>query len=150
MPTDNPSFTLDSRLAADCYLVAELELSQLLLMNNALLPWFILVPRVSCDELHQLTSDQLKALFNEINLVSVFIKSHNSVDKLNIAAIGNIVRQLHIHIIGRQTTDPWWPGTVWGTSQRRAYNQNELNSIRRKLSVALPNSVAIIHPIAKA
>jgi diadenosine tetraphosphate (Ap4A) HIT family hydrolase len=150
MSSDNPSFTLDSRLAADCYLVAELELSQLLLMNNALLPWFILVPRVSCDELHQLTSDQLKALFNEISLVSVFIKSHNPVDKLNTAAIGNIVRQLHIHIIGRQTTDPWWPGTVWGTSQRRAYNQNELNSIRRKLSVALPNSVAIIHPIAKA
>ncbi|MEJ2619276.1 MAG: HIT family protein [Candidatus Thiodiazotropha sp.] len=150
MSSDHPCFALDARLAADCHTLAELELSQLLLMNNALLPWFILVPRVSCDELHQLTSDQLMALFKEISLISVFIKSHNPVDKLNTAAIGNIVRQLHIHIVGRQTTDPWWPGTVWGTSQRRAYNQNELNSIRHKLSMALPNSVPIRQPIAKA
>jgi diadenosine tetraphosphate (Ap4A) HIT family hydrolase len=150
MPSDVPSFKLDSRLASDCHLLAELELSQLLLMNNALLPWFILVPRVSCNELYQLSTEQLTALFKEISLISIFIKNHNPVDKLNTAAIGNIVRQLHIHVIGRQTTDPWWPGTVWGTEQRRAYNQTELNQIRRKLSLELPNTVTIIQPTMKA
>ena len=150
MPADNPAFSLDPRLAKDCHLLAELELSQLLLMNNALLPWYILVPRVDCDELHQLTTEQQKLLFQEINRISLFIKADHSIDKLNTAAIGNIVRQMHIHIMGRKTSDHWWPGTVWGTTQRRAYNQTELNEIKRKLSLELPKTIDIAQPTAKA
>lgn len=150
MPADNPDFSLDPRLAADCYLLAEMELSQLLLMNNALLPWYILVPRVACDELHQLSHEQQKQLFEEINQISLFIKTDQSIDKLNTAAIGNIVRQMHIHIMGRKTSDPWWPGTVWGTAQRRAYKQTELNEIKRRLSLELPKTTNILQATAKA
>ncbi|MCG7995440.1 MAG: HIT family protein [Candidatus Thiodiazotropha taylori] len=145
-----PAFSLDPRLAADCYLLAEMELSQLLLMNNALLPWYILVPRVDCDELHQLAPEQQKRLFEEINQISQFIKTDQSVEKLNTAAIGNIVRQMHIHILGRNSSDPWWPGTVWGTTQRRAYKQTELDEIKRRLSLQLPKTITILQPIAKA
>ncbi|MCG8066650.1 MAG: HIT family protein [Candidatus Thiodiazotropha taylori] len=145
-----PAFSLDPRLAADCYLLAEMELSQLLLMNNALLPWYILVPRVDCDELHQLAPEQQKRLFEEINQISQFIKTDQSIEKLNTAAIGNIVRQMHIHILGRNSSDPWWPGTVWGTTQRRAYKQTELDEIKRKLSMQLPKTITILQPIAKA
>ncbi|MCG7908480.1 MAG: HIT family protein [Candidatus Thiodiazotropha taylori] len=145
-----PAFSLDPRLAADCYLLAEMELSQLLLMNNALLPWYILVPRVDCDELHQLAPEQQKRLFEEINQISQFIKTDQSIEKLNTAAIGNIVRQMHIHILGRNSSDPWWPGTVWGTTQRRAYKQTELDEIKRRLSMQLPKTITILQPIAKA
>ncbi|MCG7916210.1 MAG: HIT family protein [Candidatus Thiodiazotropha taylori] len=145
-----PAFSLDPRLAADCYLLAEMELSQLLLMNNALLPWYILVPRVDCDELHQLAPEQQKRLFEEINQISQFIKTDQSIEKLNTAAIGNIVRQMHIHIMGRNSSDPWWPGTVWGTTQRRAYKQTELDEIKRRLSMQLPKTITILQPIAKA
>ncbi|MEW8269027.1 MAG: HIT family protein [Candidatus Thiodiazotropha taylori] len=145
-----PAFSLDPRLAADCYLLAEMELSQLLLMNNALLPWYILVPRVDCDELHQLAPEQQKRLFEEINQISQFIKTDQSIEKLNTAAIGNIVRQMHIHIMGRNSSDPWWPGTVWGTTQRRAYKQTELDEIKRRLSLQLPKTITILQPIAKA
>ncbi|ODB92175.1 hypothetical protein A3194_07160 [Candidatus Thiodiazotropha endoloripes] len=145
-----PSFSLDPRLTADCHLLAELELSQLLLMNNALLPWYILVPRVSCDELYQLTPEQQKLLFEEINQISLFIKADENIDKLNTAAIGNIVRQMHIHILGRKSSDPWWPGTVWGTKQRRPYNQTELNEIKRRLILELPKTIEILQPTAKA
>ncbi|MCG8016686.1 MAG: HIT family protein [Candidatus Thiodiazotropha sp. 'RUGA'] len=145
-----PAFSLDPRLAADCHLLAEMELCQLLLMNNALLPWYILVPRVDCDELHQLTPEQQKRLFEEINQISQFIKTDQSIEKLNTAAIGNIVRQMHIHILGRNSSDPWWPGTVWGTAQRRAYNQSELDEIKRRLSLELPKTINILQPTAKA
>ncbi|MCG8086313.1 MAG: HIT family protein [Candidatus Thiodiazotropha taylori] len=145
-----PAFSLDPRLAADCYLLAEMELSQLLLMNNALLPWYILVPRVDCDELHQLAPEQQKRLFVEINQISQFIKTDQSIEKLNTAAIGNIVRQMHIHILGRNSSDPWWPGTVWGTTQRQAYKQTELDEIKRRLSLQLPKTITILQPIAKA
>ncbi|MCG7963733.1 MAG: HIT family protein [Candidatus Thiodiazotropha taylori] len=145
-----PAFSLNPRLAADCHLLAEMELCQLLLMNNALLPWYILVPRVDCDELHQLAPEQQKRLFEEINQISQFIKTDQSIEKLNTAAIGNIVRQMHIHILGRKSGDPWWPGTVWGTTQRRAYKQTELDEIKRRLSVQLPKTITILQPIAKA
>ncbi|MET0044996.1 MAG: HIT family protein, partial [Candidatus Thiodiazotropha sp. 6PLUC3] len=145
MTSANPPFELDPRLATDCYLLAELELSQLLLMNNALLPWFILVPRVSCHELHQLSSEQQLILLQETNLLSHFVETNYETDKLNIAAIGNIVRQMHIHIIGRTTNDPWWPGVVWGTSQRQAYDQSQLDEIIRKLEEQLPDTLCFLH-----
>ncbi|MBV2093220.1 MAG: HIT family protein [Candidatus Thiodiazotropha sp. (ex Ctena orbiculata)] len=150
MSIDNTAFSLDPRLAADCHLLAEMELSLLLLMNNALLPWYILVPRVDCDELHQLTTEQQKRLFEEINQISQFIKADQSIEKLNTAAIGNIVRQMHIHILGRNSSDPWWPGTVWGTTQRRAYNQTELDEIQHRLSLDLTKTINILQPTAKA
>jgi diadenosine tetraphosphate (Ap4A) HIT family hydrolase len=150
MRSINIPFKLDPRLAEDCYLLAELQLSQLLLMNNALLPWFILVPRVSCTELHQLSTEQQSMLFQEINLLSGFIEKQYATDKLNIAAIGNIVQQLHIHIMGRRQSDPWWPGVVWGTTQREAYDQIQLNQVTQALIDTLPSQVQVKQQLLKS
>lgn len=143
---DKP-FTLDQRLAQDCHLLAELPLCDLLLMNNALLPWFILVPRVSVVEIHELAPAQQTSLLEEINLVSRFVQQTFTPDKLNTAAIGNIVRQLHIHIVARRQDDICWPGVVWGVEQREAYDQTTLNGITRQLRAFLPAETNH-HPVA--
>ena len=90
-------FELDSGLARDCIVLGELDVSLLLLMNNRLVPWFLLVPKVAgVIELYELNSKTQYALLNEINVLSKCIKGHFNVDKLNVAAIGNIVNQLII------------------------------------------------------
>jgi diadenosine tetraphosphate (Ap4A) HIT family hydrolase len=144
MSTD---FTLDERLAQDCHLLAELPLCELLLMNNALLPWFILVPRVSVIEIHELPQDQQSGLLEEINLVSRFVQQTFAPDKLNTAAIGNIVRQLHVHVVARRYDDICWPDVVWGVQQREAYDQTALNAITRQLRAFLPAETKH-HPVA--
>jgi len=142
-------FTLDDRLSHDCHWLADLSLSRLLLMNNALLPWFILVPKVDVVELHELSTEQQQQLLAEINLISRFLQQTFTPDKLNVAAIGNIVRQLHIHIVGRSTHDICWPGVVWGVEQREAYVQTRLDSLSRQLEGYLPTDTRIHRPIAK-
>ncbi|MEJ2465689.1 MAG: HIT family protein [Candidatus Thiodiazotropha sp.] len=142
----NADFTLDERLARDGYRLAELPLCELLLMNNALLPWFILVPRVDVVEMHEMPSLQQRALMEEINLVSRFIQQTFAPDKLNTAAIGNIVRQLHIHIVARKQDDICWPGVVWGVEQRTDYEQSTLNAIIRQLRAFLPTET-LYYPV---
>lgn len=132
------AFALDERLARDCHILVDLDLSRLLLMNNALLPWFILVPRVGAVELHELTPTQQSQLLKEINLLSRFLQRHFSPDKLNVAAIGNIVRQLHIHLVARRRDDLCWPGVVWGERRRAAYDQPSLDRIAQQLRRFLP------------
>ena len=111
---NQPAFVLDERLSQDCHQLADLSFCRLLLMNNALLPWFILVPKVDKTELHELTEAQQLALMKEIDLISRFAQQHFTPEKLNVAAIGNIVRQMHVHIVARETDDICWPGVVWG------------------------------------
>jgi diadenosine tetraphosphate (Ap4A) HIT family hydrolase len=135
---EHADFTLDERLARDCHTLADLGLSRLLLMNNALLPWFILVPRVEAVELHELAPAQQSQLLEEINLLSRFLRLYFSPDKLNIAAIGNIVRQMHIHLVARRRDDFCWPGVVWGETRRMAYDQPSLDRIARQLRGFLP------------
>lgn len=132
-PTMNKPFPLDERLARDCHSLAELSLSRLLLMNNALLPWFILVPRVDVVEIHELTAEQQHQLLEEVNLISRFVQQQFRPDKLNVAAIGNIVRQMHIHIVGRKADDICWPGVVWGVEQRLAYDEMTLDTLSQSL-----------------
>ncbi|MEN8178665.1 MAG: HIT family protein [Pseudomonadota bacterium] len=124
------NFKLDSRLANDCIQLGQLDLSLLLLMNNALVPWFILAPKVAEQELFQLTQEQQLILLDEINRISRFVHSEFAPDKLNVAAIGNIVQQLHIHIVGRRRDDFCWPGVVWGAKQRLEYSPDEINRLR--------------------
>ncbi len=123
---------LDHRLEADCQLVCELESSILLLMDNALVNWFILVPRCEEIELTNLPIDQQTAILTEINLVSHFIQKTFSPDKLNIATLGNVVSQLHIHVIGRKHSDPYWPAPVWGQTENQKYTDSEINEIKQK------------------
>ena len=137
------TFTLDERLVRDCHRLAELPLCDLLLMNNALIPWFILVPRVTETELHELPAVTQQALLSEITLISRFSEKTFTPDKLNVAAIGNIVRQMHIHVVARREDDPCWPGVVWGMPQREPYAQSALEAIARQLRSFLPPGTRI-------
>ena len=134
----NDNFQLDQRLSSDCHKLASLPLCELLLMNNALIPWFILVPRTQETELHRLPPSQQQPLLEEINLISRFVEQHFNPDKLNVAAIGNIVRQMHIHLVARKESDICWPGVVWGVSQREAYTQSRLDEVALQLHEFLP------------
>ena len=123
----SPHFKLDERLEADCEFVANLGVCSLLLMNNASVPWFILVPSVmQATELTELPMTQQQQVLHEMNQVAAMITSLYSPDKLNIGALGNVVSQLHIHLIGRFTNDPAWPRPVWGQLAENAYNEVHL------------------------
>ena len=124
---------LDAQLQQDCIVLGELECSLLLLMNNALLPWFILVPKTDKTELYELADDVQAGVWAEINAVSKFVKDEFCIDKLNVAAIGNVVQQLHIHVIGRQHEDYCWPGVVWGRSEKTPYTKEAIKHIIAKL-----------------
>jgi diadenosine tetraphosphate (Ap4A) HIT family hydrolase len=115
------SWSLHPQLAADTVPVCDLALSRLLAMNDANFPWLILVPRrAGVSEIIDLGAEQA-ALMNELAMVSRVLKDETRCDKLNVAAIGNMVPQLHIHIVARRKDDPAWPKPVWGAVPRRAY-----------------------------
>ncbi len=108
-------FTLHPQLERDTIFIADLPLSRALLMNNHLFPWVILVPREpQIQEIMQLAVSQQHQLMDEITAVSQAMQAIFSPDKLNIAALGNQVPQLHIHIIARFKNDTAWPNPVWG------------------------------------
>ena len=130
-------FELDSRLANDCLALGKLNISQVLLVNNSLLPWFILVPQTSVTEVTDLPASDQAALLEEINLLSAFIKSNFDISKLNIAAIGNIVNQLHVHVVGRDPSDFCWPNVVWGTNEREPYTEGKSKEIIEALKKQL-------------
>ncbi len=114
-------FALDPRLQADSAFVADGPLSQVRLMDDARFPWLLLVPRVAgVSEWIDLDGGQQRLLLAEINQLSQLLRGEPGVHKLNIGALGNIVRQLHVHLIGRHEGDAAWPGPVWGsgTAQR--------------------------------
>ncbi len=122
-------FVLDSRLESDCHILGKFDSTLLLLMDNAFVPWFILVPQVDVTEFHELQQETQLQLLEQINLISNYLKQELSVDKVNVAAIGNIVRQLHIHVVGRSETDYCWPNVVWGAEGRKPYAELELQEI---------------------
>lgn len=126
-------FQLDPGLRQDCLILGGWDSSLLLLLNNALVPWFIIVPRTQVTELYELSAEQQSGLQAQINSLSRFLKEQLSVDKINVAAIGNIVSQLHIHVVGRSVGDFCWPGVVWGADKKRPYDQPEVQGLRDKL-----------------
>ena len=134
------SFELDSRLANDCFELGALNSSLLLLMNNSLLPWFILVPKTAETEIIDLAQAEQLELQDAINLLGSFVKTHFSISKLNIAAIGNIVSQLHIHVVGRTPSDYCWPNVVWGTTEKKSYTEERVNDITELLKIHLGNN----------
>lgn len=131
-------FQLDKKLEQDCYFVTELSFSRLLLMNDQQYPWLILVPRVeSAQELYELTFEQQQALWTEIADTSKLLKQLFSPIKLNIGALGNIVRQLHVHIIARFEQDNAWPGPVWGAHKPVTYSETDASALIEKIKQAL-------------
>ena len=128
------NFELDSRLANDTFVMGELLCCKVLLMKNKEVPWFVLVPKVpNVSELYELDAETQKLLLNEINLLSSFVKNNFKVDKLNVAAIGNIVNQLHVHVVGRHKNDHCWPDVVWGMSFNEVYSKKEISSLTNML-----------------
>ncbi len=128
------TFDLDPRLEQDSIHIGDFQLSQLRLMDNAYCPWFILIPRVEQIELHHLQHDQQIQLLKETTAIASFIEAQFNPDKVNSAAIGNIVRQLHIHVIGRFKTDPCWPGVVWGALPDNPYPFQQIQEMITRCS----------------
>lgn len=129
----NKDFTLDQRLQDDCIRLAGWQCSEVLLMNNRNFPWFILVPRVNVYELCDMTDSEQQMLMREINRLSRFVRAQFPVEKLNVATISNIVRQMHVHVIGRRTDDACWPGVVWGSAAGEHYGEAEIAAVRDAL-----------------
>ena len=127
------TFVLDSRLAADCFVLHDTPHYILLRMNNALLPWLILVPKVDVSEWYELDKTCQDRMMGLVNRLSAFIKQEYTVDKLNIATIGNIVSQLHIHIVGRRQDDYCWPNVVWGAEGREDIPADEVKALASKV-----------------
>ena len=108
-------FLLDPRLAADSHFIADGPLSQIRLMDDARYPWLLLVPRVAdIAEWIELDGNQQRLLLAEVNQAGKLVHAEPGVKKLNIGALGNVVRQFHVRLVGRHTGDPAWPGPVWG------------------------------------
>ena len=108
------SFTIDSRITSSSFFIKDWPLCSLFLKNNADYPWFILVPRRSeVQALDQLNTDDQQQLMIEINKLSTIIRKKFNPDTINVGALGNIVAQLHIHVIARFQTDKLWPHGVW-------------------------------------
>ena len=117
---------LDSRLESDSTFLVDLELCQVRLHHNAVFPWIILVPkRDNVREIIDLDSKDRSVLMEEMVLASRVMQTLFNPTKLNVAALGNIVAQLHIHVIARYDNDPAWPGPVWNSVVQGDYDESE-------------------------
>lgn len=121
------TITIDPRLLADCHPVASMALSELLLMDDVRFPWLILVPRIAgAREFIDLDAADQQMLHGEISLVARTLERLYRPDKLNIASLGNVVAQLHVHVIARHASDAAWPRPVWNFGEREAYSSEAL------------------------
>ncbi|MCF6768222.1 HIT family protein [Thiotrichales bacterium 19S11-10] len=118
-------FILDSRLTSNSESIIELDFVDIRLSNNALVPWILLVPKTDKTEWFELNSDLQSKLNQLINQLSSYLKINEKVDKVNFAVIGNVVSQMHIHVIGRYQDDFCWPDVIWGKEDFRAYTKEE-------------------------
>lgn len=131
-------FLLDSRLAADAFVLGDMLLSRVLLMNDARFPWLIVVPRrPELRELFDLASTERSILMEEIARASSALKEATRAEKLNVAALGNQVEQLHVHVIARFAGDPAWPHPVWGRGTATPYAPDEAARFSAEVSRTL-------------
>lgn len=130
-------FSLNERLQADTRPVIDLGLCRVLLMNNRLWPWLILVPmREGAVEIHRLEEVDQATLMREIAQASRVVERLFAPDKMNVGALGNMVPQLHVHVIGRTRGDPAWPGPVWGAGHTESYEAAEADALVERLAEA--------------
>jgi len=128
-------FQLDPRLARDTIELGRFPLCRLLLMNERTYPWFILVPqRPAVREIHHLATADQQQLWRESALLAGWMETTFAFDKLNVAALGNIVSQLHLHHVGRRRDDPAWPGPVWGQRPPVPYGAAEISDLWQLLA----------------
>ena len=132
------AYALHPQLADDTHPLATLALCELRLMDDANYPWLVLVPRIAgARELIDLDADQRRQLTDEIDIAARLLRDACRPYKLNIAALGNMVEQLHVHVIGREREDPAWPAPVWGRVAARPYTPEQLVSRISDLQAAL-------------
>ncbi|HEY7885724.1 MAG TPA: HIT domain-containing protein [Cellvibrionaceae bacterium] len=131
-------FTLDQRLQDDSHIIGRFSLSLLLLSKDANYPWLILVPeREDVFELFHLSRDDRAQLMRESCHLADVMTSILDADKINVAALGNVVPQLHLHHIARYRNDPAWPAPIWGKVPAKAYDSEQLQALVAKLTNAL-------------
>lgn len=131
-------FILDPRLEQDTLLVGDFPLCRLLLMNDAKYPWFILVPRrEAVSELFQLDASDQQQLWQETTALAEIVKDSFGAQKMNVATLGNVVSQLHMHVIARSRGDAAWPEPVWGKHPAQPYSTEQVAAIRSKLRTVL-------------
>jgi diadenosine tetraphosphate (Ap4A) HIT family hydrolase len=131
-------FHLDPKIEADSVPVADLPLCQLRLMNDARYPWLLLVPQRTETEIFELAPPDQAMLLDEIAQASAALKAVTACRKLNIASLGNVVRQLHIHVIARFNEDASWPRPVWGVGEAVAYEPARRDRLIGEIRAALP------------
>jgi hypothetical protein len=130
-------FTLDPKLQEDTFFVYDFKVSELLLMNNANYPWFILVPRrPKVAELTDLSFEDQIEVLSEINIVADLLQTNFQPHKLNIANLGNVVRQLHIHVIARFQHDLVFPNPVWGSASE-PYETKDAQELVKKIQTQI-------------
>lgn len=135
------TFALDPRLEADTILLGDMALSRVLLMNDSRFPWLILVPRrEGLVEITDMTPFERRALFEEAALAADRLKLLTGAKKINLGALGNVVPQLHVHVVARFEADAAWPGPVWGAGAAIPYDDPApmLDKFRRALTPVFP------------
>lgn len=134
-------FDLDHRLQEDTYVLGDFPLCRLLLSKDANYPWFILVPRrADVSELFQLDDGDQQQLWKETTALAEVLKDSFAADKMNVATLGNVVAQLHMHVIVRRRNDPAWPAPVWGNKPAIAYTAEQVANVRQRLLTVLDDN----------
>lgn len=138
-------FVLDPQLENDCIFLGEMPLCRLLLMNDQQFPWFVLVPRrAAVSELYHLSLADRELMMAESCDLSAALADGFSATKMNVAALGNMVKQLHIHHIVRYDSDVAWPAPVWGKQSFKPYSAQEIAAIRQKVTALLEAKVSFV------
>jgi len=132
-------FALDPRLLQDTLPIGDFPLCRLLLSNDSNYPWLILVPRIDgISEVFQLDVDDQQRLWQESTALAQLLNEGFAADKMNIGALGNVVSQLHVHVIVRKRDDAAWPAPVWGKHPAKPYSDEQVAVIRARLREILP------------
>jgi diadenosine tetraphosphate (Ap4A) HIT family hydrolase len=138
-------FILDSQLERDTLPIGDFSLCRLLLINDAQYPWFVLVPRrEDVSELFQLSQADQRAMWAETTFLAEALKHAFGADKINVAALGNVVSQLHMHVIVRRRTDVAWPAPVWGRHPAKPYQAGEVDALRERLRLLLADNFSFV------
>lgn len=138
LPITKAGFEIDARLEAVSHPVVWLGLCELRLVNERRWPWLLLIPqRPGIEEMHELTPLDQTLLTFETNSVSQMLKAEIGCDKINVAMLGNRVRQLHLHVVARSQGDAGWPAPVWGQDPREPYRPGELRRLAERFRLAM-------------
>lgn len=134
------AWSLHPQIANDCHLLREWERGVLLLHSNASLHWFLLLPKTSAVDLLDLEKGELQELFRLASVLHEFLKTELGYPRVNVGALGLVVPQLHLHVVGRRPDDPCWPAPVWGKlPEGPAYAELDLMALKSDVERVLPS-----------